>query len=106
MMTERKSRDPKPRWKGVPMIMTTNELPFVMREPRKRNQELDYKFTERKNSYMAMMTRCKLTEIKTSHKNNEHFPYTADQLALYMQHLCNLIHPIVEDEYISDHEEE
>ena len=86
--------------------MTTNELPFVMREPKKRDQEEDYKFTERKNSFMAMMTRCKLTEIKKSHKNKDIFPYNSDQLALYMQHLCNAIQPIVEDEYIDDQSEE
>ena len=55
---------------------------------------------------MAMRTRCKLTEIKRSHKKNEHFPYTADELALYMQHLCNTMEPIIEDEYLSDHSDE
>jgi len=77
-MTERKSRDPKPRWKGVPVIMTTNQLPSVMREPRKKPEEEDYLYTERRNNFMAMRTRCKLTEINKSHKNNDLFPYNAD----------------------------
>ena len=35
-----------------------------------------------------MMSRCKLTEVKQSHSNSEFFPYTADQLAIYMNYLC------------------
>ena len=86
--------------------MTTNQLPGVMREPKRRDNEEDFQYFERRNNYMAMVTRCKLTEIKRSHKNKERFPYTADQLALYMQHLCNVIQPIIEDEYVDDQVEE
>ena len=87
-------------------LMTTNQLPGVMREPRRRDNEEDFQYFERRNNYMAMVTRCKLTEIKKSHKNKERFPYTADQLALYMQHLCNVIQPIIEDEYVDNQAEE
>ena len=82
-------RHPKEKWRGVPVILTTNKLPPVMREPRPYQNEESYHFRERYNNYMAFMTRCKLTQINKSHKNNEAFPYTAEQLALYMQHLCN-----------------
>ena len=51
------------------------------------------------------MSRCKLTEIQTSHKNCERFPYSADELALYMQHLCDIMEPVVEEEY-DDHSAE
>ena len=84
LMTECKGRDPRPRWSGVPVIMTTNELPSVMREPKRKDDEEDYQYKERRNTYMAMRTRCKYTEINKSHKNNDRFPYNADQLALYM----------------------
>ena len=77
-----------------------------MREPQRRNDEEDYQYTERRNNFKAFMSRCKLTEIKTSHQNNEEFPYTANQLAVYMNHLCNTMDPIIEDEVLSELEEE
>ena len=72
-----------------------------MREPFKKDKEEDYEFRERYNNYMAFMTRCRQTQINESHRNNEKFPYTADELALYMHNLCNNMEPISEDEYDS-----
>ena len=82
------------------MILTSNKLPAVMREPKQYMNEEDYKFRERCHNFRAFMSRCKLTEIKTSHRNSEQFPYTADQLALYMQHLCDTMEPVEEEEYL------
>ena len=73
-----------------------------MREPKKFPNEEDHDFRERHHNYRAFMTRCKLTEIKKSHHNNEQFPYTADELALYMQYLCDSLEPIVEEIYQSE----
>ena len=33
LMVEQKCRHPKVKWRGVPVILTTNELPTVMRKP-------------------------------------------------------------------------
>ena len=74
-----------------------------MREPRPYPNEENYKYRERYNNFIAFMTRCRLTQINNSYKNNDKFPYTAGDLALYMQHLCNTMDPIIEDEYQSDH---
>ena len=41
-----------------------------------------------------------------SHRNSEPFPYTAEELAQYMQLLCNTMKPIVEDSIMSDEIEE
>ena len=75
---------PKERWRGVPVIMTSNKLPSVLREPKQYLNEEDYRFKERKNDYAAFMSRVKLVEMKKSHHNWEDFPYTEDDLARYM----------------------
>ena len=46
--------------------------------------EEDYKFKNRKNNYKAFMSRVKLVEMFQEHENNETFPYSADDLAIYM----------------------
>ena len=92
----------------MPVILTSNKLPAVMREPRQFPNEEEYKFRERVHNYKAFLARCKLSEIRTSHRNSEQFPYSADQLALYMKYLCDTMNPIVEEEYddFSDDDEE
>ena len=35
LIVENKMKHPKERWRGVPVIMTTNSLPSVMREPKR-----------------------------------------------------------------------
>jgi len=82
--------------------MTSNKLPPVMRKPVAKKDEKDYELRERYNNYMAFMTRCKLHEMHTSHRNAAKFPYTAEELAIYMLHLINNICPVVDEEYISD----
>ena len=36
------------------------------------------------NNYKAFQSRTKLFEMKIDHKNTEEFPYTEDELAVYM----------------------
>jgi hypothetical protein len=50
--------------------------------------ETDIAFKNRCLENGAIMSRCKLTEVKISHSNNEIFPYSAEELALYMHHIC------------------
>ena len=40
------------------------------------------------HDFNAMMSRCKLTELTVTHANSDDFPYTSDELALYMLHIC------------------
>ncbi len=79
-------KHPQERWKGVPVIMTTNRLPSVLREPKRKDSEEEYVFTERNHDYMAFMSRCKLTQMTVSHKNKEVFPYSTDDLAMFMKY--------------------
>ena len=106
MVVEQKHRHPKEQWRNVPVIMTTNSLPPVMRKPVGRKDEKDYELRERYNNYMAFMTRCKIHEMKDSHRNQEKFPYSAEDLAIYMHHLINKICPVIDEEYLSDSSEE
>ena len=48
-----------------------------MREPKKFPNEEDYSYLERYYNYKAFLARCRTTQIKQSHKNNEQFPYSA-----------------------------
>ena len=83
-MVEQKQRNPREKWRGVPVILTTNNLPEVMRDPKRKPEEEDYEFYERKDNFGAFKSRCRLTRLERYHRNAEQFPYTADQLALYM----------------------
>ena len=48
------------------------------------------------------MSRCKLTHVKHSHENSEEFPYTADELAVYMHHICEqMLEPLEDQSEIS-----
>jgi len=78
LMVEQKCRHPKEKWSGVPVILTTNKVPKVMRLPQRQKEEKDYEYQERWNNYMAFMTRCRMTQINHSHKNSDEFPYDAD----------------------------
>ena len=46
--------------------------------------EEDYKFNNRMNNYKAFQSRVKIFEMTKGHANTEEFPYTADDLAIYM----------------------
>ena len=69
-------------------VITTNSLPPVCEVPRKHSSESETAFRNRQLDHGAIMSRCKLTEVKVSHSNSETFPYTAEQLAVYMFHIC------------------
>jgi hypothetical protein len=102
LMVEQKMRNPKQRWRGVPVILTANNLPPVMKEPTQGPDEEVWHFSQRKYNYGAFKSRCKITKMERSHSNTDRFPYTAEQLALYMQHLCNRMEPVVEEEVFSE----
>ena len=87
-MVERKNRDPRLRWMKTPFIITTNSLPSVLEKPVKGHNETDISFKNRKYDHDAIMTRVKMTETFQTHPNSSPFPYTADELALFMHHLC------------------
>ena len=87
-MLEQKQKNPKMKWKNVPFIITTNALPPVLVPPTKGNNENQTQFENRLLDHGAMMSRCKLTHLKIPHSNSDVFPYTSDELAIYMKHLC------------------
>ena len=76
------------KWKNVPFIITTNALPNVLIRPVKGSNENGISFNNRLHDYGALMSRVKMIEVTQSHCNSTPFPYTADELALYLQHLC------------------
>ena len=105
-------KHPKLRWKGVPVILATNILPDVMMEPKQKANEEDWEFNMRKNDHIALVTRCKLANLTTSHKNGDVFPYDEKELAIYMYHYINKQQPFEEfspetnitfDEELEDH---
>ena len=94
------------RWKGVPIILTTNVLPSIMREPKRRANEEDYEYQDRCNNFKAFQARCRQTRVERSHQNSDQFPYTIEQLALYMQHLCDVLEPKHEEDPVEEAVEE
>lgn len=77
-------RHPRTRFIGVPIIMTSNRLPKVLREPKEKPGEEAYEFKERENDYGALKSRCKLVHLEKTHSNREKFPYIAEELGIYM----------------------
>ena len=61
LVLEAKNRHPKMRWKGVPIILTSNVLPSVMHEPRamRADEEL-YQYNNRVNNFNAFKSRTNL----------------------------------------------
>ena len=81
MVVEQKQKHPKEFFKGVPFILTANKLPQVMREPLKKDGEEIWAWNERFDNYKALMSRCRVHEMRQSKKVWQEFPYTAKQLA-------------------------
>ena len=52
-----------------------------MREPLKKDGEEIWAWNERFDNYKALMSRCRVHEMRQSKKVWQEFPYTAKQLA-------------------------
>ena len=77
-----------------------------MKEPIMKEKENEWDYKDRYNNYMAFMTRCRIHRLDASHRNNERFPYNTKELAIYMNHICDLMKPIGEpEEENADHGE-
>lgn len=83
------------RWKDVPIIITSNSLPDVVK-PKGKNDEGYY-------DYRAFATRIKYHKLTESYKNTSKFPYTVEDLAA---HLSDLVESYNENEFIEDDEDE
>ena len=101
-MIEEKHRNPATRFKKVPVIMTTNKLPSVMREPKPKPGEDEDDFKARYDNFMAFRTRCKIHRMQVSHRNQEKFPYTKDDLAIYMDDIMDKMSPIQKDKPVDE----
>jgi len=69
-----------------------------MREPVKRDHEELWSWNERYDNYKALVTRCRIHEMRNSKRNVDKFPYTAEELAIYMDYICDEIRPESEDD--------
>ena len=54
---------PVEKWKGVPIILTSNNLPRVMRPQIIGPNEDEYAYTARCNDHAAFMSRVKLVKM-------------------------------------------
>ena len=86
LVLESKMKHPKMRWKGVPIILTSNVLPSGMHpQGKKPKEEEEYKYNNRVNNHNAFKSRTCLIEMMHRHENSEEFPYTAEELGIYMK---------------------
>ena len=65
-----------------------------MKEPIRKENEGEWEYKDRYNNFMAFMTRCKIHRMDKAHGNTERFPYNTMELAIYMDHICNLMKPM------------
>ena len=82
------------RFKGVPVLMTSNALPDIMTRPKFILDQYDNLYKEAINHHEAFTSRIKVFEMTKSHDKKELFPYNANDLAIYMLN------------YIENHEKE
>ena len=78
-------KNPKTKWRGVPIVLTSNCLPSIMYKPidAKPGEEF-YQFRNRCNNYDAFQARTKFVHMEVGYTGEEEFPYSTDDLALYM----------------------
>jgi len=74
---EVKHKNSEERWRGVPIILTSNCLPDAVKH-KKPGSEGFY-------DYMAFRTRIRFHKLHVSYKNTDPFPYTKDDLIQYLQ---------------------
>ena len=78
-MLESKHVNAKKKWIGVPIIVATNTLPKIITEAARTSDDI-----KEKSHSIAFHTRIKFHQLTVSHKSTEKFPYTPEDLALYM----------------------
>ena len=86
-------KHPKVFWRGVPFILTSNKLPTVFREPKKKNDEDVWDWNARFDNFKALVTRCRIHQMTNSKRNYDKFPYTSEDLAVYMNYVCDQMRP-------------
>ena len=85
LVLESKMKHPKVKWKGVPIVLTSNGLPSVMHKPLEpKYGEEYYQFRNRCNNYDAFQSRTNFVHMPDGHDKNDKFPYDAPDLALFM----------------------
>ena len=84
IVMETKMKNPKLRWGGVPIVITSNVLPSVLHKPWKKDTEEMWQFENRKKNYEAFQTRIDFVKMEQSHDNKEKFTYTTEELAIFM----------------------
>ena len=94
-------KHPKERWVGVPIIVTSNSLPKALHKPIQGLNEEQWQYEARINDFEAFHHRIKFTEMHNQYKNSEKFPYTADELAIYLKDYLDTKYPILEQETLT-----
>ena len=90
LVLESKMKNPKIKWKGVPIILTSNGLSSVMYRPTEAKPgEEFYQFRNRCNNYEAFQSRTRFVHMVHGYNGLEKFPYSAEDLAAFMLDYIN-----------------
>ena len=90
LVVENKQGHPVDRWTDTIVLLTANKLPKPFYEPKRYKGEDDWDFQARYDTHMALKSRCGVHYMPKGHSRNEKFPYTADDLARYMDYILDL----------------
>ena len=92
-VTEAKHQHPEKRWQDVPIIVTSNTLPYVLCD--------DVKEKDMKVHRFAFRQRIAFSHLTKSYENTDIFPYDTRDLAAYMWNKMKEIRAeMAEDEFL------
>ena len=74
---ENKHKNARKKWEKVPIIVTSNKLPYILTEAANKKEEDHY-------DYVAFQARIKFHKLTKSFKNRDCFPCNVFDLARYM----------------------
>ena len=83
-VTENKYKNAAVKWKGLPIIVSSNRLPWILSEQASTSSNLDERF-----DHEAFKSIIKFHKLHKSFLNSEIFPYSAIDLASYLLKIVN-----------------
>ena len=83
-VTENKYKNACVKWQGLPIIVTSNRLPWILSEQAGHSQNQEEKY-----DHYAFASRIKFHKLNTSYSNTDEFPYTTADLAQHLNQRLN-----------------
>ena len=96
-ISENKHKNPKKKWEGLPIIITSNRIPDILMPGHKLAKECSY-------DHQAFMVRIKFHQLLKENSNTTIFPYNVADLATYIfDQYMKIGKALVDDQGLKDY---